>query len=469
MSRLAFARSQPGSRLRVSVLAVVAALAGPAAARSQGEAAEKALESPAQLWQRVRDSFPAPTYQVESDGIVTSDTDPKQKLRRVQVRFRTQSATQWRRHMDHTAVIHLPADPSTYMAPDRLGKLVVVAKPYNDATFVAGNPSTPFDDPAFVANIGEPITARTGYPSMVLAIPGEYDGMDGENSWLDLFEVLTVHSRDPADHNYFRLAICYMRALDVFAGVVGIDPPQVRAIIGGHSKRATSAFTAAAIDPERIVGVVYMGNESTFDSFGPGSPFRAISPAFTQKWVKADVLYLGGTNEDGYQMFNINRIQSMMQRPWTIEYIPNQRHDCDSETHFIDWRMWVSHVFDGRPITRISDLRQETTPDGTRFRARIESQNRLIQVRAWYVYSDDEYWRDLMWYPVTMRPSEQGYEGFLEGVTPDAWMVEVKDISLGSPGYVSSLPQDITHKPTKRRYSQGSVPRLWKLKPPARK
>ncbi|GAI67126.1 unnamed protein product, partial [marine sediment metagenome] len=72
---------------------------------------------------------------------------------------------------------------------------------------------------------------------------------------------------------------------------------------------------------------------------------------------------------------------------------------------------------------------------------------------------------DLMWHPVLMQQKEGNlYEGFYLGILPDAWLVEVKDTSMGYPGYVSSLPQDITHKETKNRYSQGSRSRHWRPK-----
>jgi hypothetical protein len=64
-----------------------------------------------------------------------------------------------------------------------------------------------------------------------------------------------------------------------------------------------------------------------------------------------------------------------------------------------------------------------------------------------------------------MEPKEGNlYEGYVEGKLPDAWLVEVKDIASGFAGYISSLPQDITHKPTKERLSRGSKSRRWEPK-----
>ena len=74
-------------------------------------------------------------------------------------------------------------------------------------------------------------------------------------------------------------------------------------------------------------------------------------------------------------------------------------------------------------------------------------------------------WRDLMWHPILMHQKEGNrYEGHVKGIMPDAWLVEVNDTALGFPSYVTSLPQDLTQKETKTRYSQGSVSRHWRLK-----
>ena len=82
-------------------------------------------------------------------------------------------------------------------------------------------------------------------------------------------------------------------------------------------------------------------------------------------------------------------------------------------------------------------------------------------VRAWYVYSDDAAWRDLMWYHLLMEKRGDHYEAVLFGKIPDAFLVEVGDIARGIPGYVSSLPVKLTDAPVVERRSRGSLPRLW--------
>lgn len=426
------------------------------------------IPTPQELWMGIQASLPPLNITIGKDEIIESDTIPGKKLRRVEVKFYSQEIHS--RKWGHPCVIFLPADSRDYNSPEKLGKVVIVGQRSWD-----GLATGPWRN-SFLGNYGEPIASRTGYPTMILPVPGEYDGSDGREISIGFLRELGKKTGKQVDHSYFRLAIPYLRALDVMAKILNIDKKEIRAVIGGHSKRATSAFTAAAVDPSRIVGVVYMGNESTWGSTSQ-LPFKAISPAHTKNWVKAEVLYLGGTNEDGYQMFNINKIQEIMNGLWTIEYIPNYRHASMSEKHFMNWPMWISHVFEGRPISLISDFSYKETDEGfiwggrsmdpgTLFRARVDSPNKIIQVKIWYVYNDDEpFWRDLVWYPEFMVKNNEGlYEGFVRGKLPDAWLVEVKDIADGFSGYVSSVPLDITGKKTERRQSKGSRSRNWETK-----
>lgn len=444
--------------LRVSVLCLGCLLLsadGPSHPRPQQPALR--ADSLRALWQEFQKTLPPFTFTIEKDEVVTSDTDPRQKLRRIEVKFYSQEIDG--RKWGHPSVIFMPADPKAIQSPDRRGKVVVIGQRSIDGL------ATGSWRGSFLGNYGEPIAARTGYPTMVVPVPGEYDDKPAYEISIGFLNDRVAKSGQAIDHNYFRLAVPYLRALDVFAAVLG--ERNIRAVVGGHSKRATSAYTAAAMDPERIAGVVYMGNESTFSNMEEGL-LTALSPFHTERQVRAKVLYLGATNEDGYEMFAINQIQARMNGSWTIEYIPNYRHADQSEKHFLDWQMWVAHIFEGRPLTRISDFTFEQTAEGTLFRARIDSPNKVIQAKVWYVYCNDvPYWRDLVWYPEFMSPKDGNlWEGYVTGKLPDAWLVEVKDIAGGFAGYLSSLPQDITDKATARRTSRGSRSRLWEPKKP---
>lgn len=426
--------------------------------RAQVSSIESMEPTPKQLWERIKETLPQLTYDVLKDEVVPSDTDPSLNLRRIKIRFISQEIDGVK--MGHDAVILMPAEPEKSRSLEH-GKVVVVTGGYGDDTIVG--------------NYGEPIAARTRYATMSLVLPGDKDGDDGEMFWLTGLRKMARDTQDPIHHDLFRSAVPFIRALDIFSDI--LEGKEVQAIIGGHSKRAYYAYTAAAIDPDRIVGLVYMGCERLF-SEEEKYPDPTVSPPYregekyprslvlftTQKYVTCPVLYLGATNELGYTMFNINKLQARMKQKWTIEYEPNYRHASKSEKQFMDWQMWVSHVFDGRPITKIDNLSHKETEGGTRLSANIDTPNKIIQVKAWYVYCDDvPYWRDQVWYPVIMTRKEGSlYEGHVGGNPPDAWLVEVKDIDLGFPGYISSLPQDITHKPVAERNAR--KPRNWELR-----
>jgi len=93
--------------------------------------------------------------------------------------------------------------------------------------------------------------------------------------------------------------------------------------------------------------------------------------------------------------------------------------------------------------------------------AHFDSQAKVQVVKAWYVYTDDEAWRDLMWYHLIMREVGDHFEAVLDGKMPDAFMIEVGDIAMGYAGYVSSTPQKLSDAPVVERRSRGSRPRLW--------
>lgn len=394
------------------------------------------VSSPVELWERLKKSLPSSDVRIHKDEIVESYSDPGIKLRRLEFSFTSQEyeGEIW----IHPCVLFVPTHNKSYLeTPGSKGKVVIVAH-------AGGSEMEPF-----LLNYGDPIATLSGYPTLVFQNPGE--GREGDFRIFVEREMQKL-TPDPVDHSYFRTAVPYLVALDIVADFLKIRRNDISAIVGGHSKRATAAYNAAAMDSSRISGVVYMGNESVW---GITEGYPSVCPARIQKWVKAEVLYIGASNEAyrpgkyEYHMYNINKIQEMMRGAWTIEYIPNYIHFAMSERHFMDWRMWVGHVFEGRPVTSITELTWRKIETGTRFRAKIESDNKVIQVMLWHTYTGNvpPYWRDLFWRPSLMvRQNDGYYEGFVGGEIPDAWLVEVKDIGSGIPGYVTSLPQDITGK-----------------------
>jgi hypothetical protein len=411
------------------------------------------LTNPAELWERVQPSLAPFEYKITKDEMINSAFDATMKIRRLEFTFNSQKL--FGETVRHSGIILIPQVPRFLNDPARRGKIVIVGS-------LLGRCKKSFE-----YNYGQNIATRTGYPTMVLPVPGDsIEQPDSEWSIRPLIEKVNK-THDPIDHHYFRLAIPFLRAVEVAAGVLKVDKKDVRAIIGGHSKRATGAYTAAAIWPDNFAGVVYLGNENIYER-RTGTPLEATSPYYTQRFVKCPTLYVGATNEGGYSMFANNTVQSHLNPTWSLATIPNYRHASEAEKQFTAWKLWTSHCFDGRPLTKISELKHKITEKRTEFSAKIDSPNTLLIVYAWYVYCDDEpYWRDLMWYPMTMYPRGDGiYTSRLQGMPPDAWMVEVLDIANGTRGYLTSLPMNITGKKAIRKPAgRGGLPREWKPRP----
>lgn len=405
--------------------------------------AARSVPKPRELWPIVRKHCVPLDLKILSDEVVTSDTDPGKRLRKVTAHFWSQelAGKKW----GHPCTLLLPADTALDQTPDRKGKAVLIGCPGREAY------------PIHVAKYGEPIAARTGYPTLVLCNPGTYpDGSDIEPD----IDVLGRLARETGQNYYnmnCQLAVVYIQAMNALEELLNVDT--VRVVVGGHSKRGRSATVAAAMD-SRVASAIVMGNEGVYrtDTIQPHLSFHH---GFFQDQVEVPVFYLGATNEDGYRMFNVNVLQERLRRPMTIELIPNYNHSNYSEIQFMDFLMWVAHVFDGRPITRISDVAHRRQRNGTVFRARLSGEAKVQVVKAWYAFTDDPAWRDVMWYHVLMRPSGDFHEGFLPGSMPDAFLVEVGDIALGIPGYVSSVPHKLTDAPVIERVSRGPYPKLW--------
>jgi len=420
-----------------------AAQDNPPAAAFNFQEASRGVPKPREIWPLVKKDTVPLEFTVLSDQLVTSDSDPSQRLRKVTAHFYSQelAGKRW----GHPCVIFMPEDNRRNLAPERRGKVVIIGSPPRDYF------------PIHVDKYGEPIAARTGYPTMVLSNPGKYaDGSDIERD-IGILQTL----REQTGKNYYnmncQLAVVYIQAMNAFQQFLALD--NLKAVVGGHSKRGRSATVAAAIDP-RVASVIIMGNEGVYTT--DRVPWHlSFHHDFFQDQVRVPVFYLGATNEDGYKMFNVNIMQERLERPMTIEMIPNYCHSNFSEIQYMDFLMWAAHVFDGRPISRIADVSHERQQGRTLFRARVESEAKIQIVRTWYVYSDDPAWRDLMWYHLLMRNAGDHYEAVLPGKIPDAFFVEVGDIALGIPGYVSSLPHQLTDTPVIERRSRGSLPRLW--------
>jgi len=256
-----------------------------------------------------------------------------------------------------------------------------------------------------------------------------------------------------------QLAVVYIQAMNVFQEILGL--PEVAAVVGVHSKRGRSAVVAAAMD-SRVASAIIMGNEGIYTPDRPTPAFSFYYPFF-QDQVSVPVFYLGVTNEGGYKMFNVTLMEKQLRAPLTVEMIPNYVHSTYHPVQYLDFLMWVAHTFDGRPLSRISDVAHERQAGRTFFRAKVAGGAKIKNVSLWIAYSDNAEWRDVMWYQYLMRDRGDCYETSIHGKMPDAFLIEVSDIAQGISGYVSTVPYKLTDAPVVERDPKyGYLPRFWK-------
>jgi hypothetical protein len=395
--------------------------------------ASRGVPKPREIYPLVRRDMVPMDLTIDSDETMASDIDPSIKLRKITGRFHSIELED--KKWIHPFVLLMPSDNSVNQTPERQGKTVIITSP-GWAMY-----------PAHVEMYGLPIATKTGYPTMILASPGVYpDGRDIEGD----IAVLT-RMRKATGKNYYnmncQLALVYIQAMNVMEEVLGLDT--VKAVIGGHSKRGRSATVAAAMDP-RVAGVVIMGNEGIYRT-DRIEWHLSFHHAFFQEQVNVPILYIGATNEGGYKMFNVNLMQERLERPMTVEMIPNYRHYNFHEKQYIDFMMWVAHVFDSRPITRISELSHEHREGRNYYRAKVEGDAKIRLVRVWYTFVDEPGWNRNLWFDWVMEKKGDHYETSVPGAMPDGYLIEVADIAQGILGYVTSLPQKISNAPVADR------------------
>ena len=242
------------------------------------EEASRGVLKPREIWPHVEKHLVPLDFRIGSDEIVVSDTDPGQRLRKVTAHFDSQelAGKTW----GHRCVILLPADNQRNLTSGRLGKVVIVGAP-GQLYF-----------PVHVDKYGEPIAARTGYPTMVLSNPGTYP--DGSSIERDI-RVLGKLARETGNYWYnmnCQLAVVYIQAMNAFQQFLGLET--ISAVIGGHSKRGRSTPVAAAMD-SRVAGAIMMGQEGVYSRNRVPSHL-SFHLDFFQDQVSVPVFYLGATN-----------------------------------------------------------------------------------------------------------------------------------------------------------------------------
>lgn len=208
----------------------------------------RTIPKPREIWPILQREHVVPIeLTIRSDETIASDTEPSLRLRKVTAHFWSQriGGKRW----GHPCVVLMPADGTRNMTPERRGKVVIF-----------GGGTGPIMEHE-IANYGEPIASRTGYPTMVLANPGVYEDGSGIEGDIRILGRLRKETGKGYYNMNCQLAVVYIQAMNAFQEILGVDT--LKAVLGGHSKRGRSAPVAAAMDG-RVASAVIMGNEGVY-------------------------------------------------------------------------------------------------------------------------------------------------------------------------------------------------------------
>jgi hypothetical protein len=327
------------------------------------------------------------------------------------------------------------------------------------------------------AEYAEGTAIDTGRPIMIFSLPGEDVGGMHEVELMGYGNRQIQETGDLTWYGYYALATCYLRAITLMQNL-----PEVRArkaVLMGCSKRGVAITIAAAVDHERIAGIVttchtvgnflyfaamklaQLGHETAgpdddvfelkieeekrhllgggfqpapmiLRSLNTPTGFRILSafdPYIWHEQIKAPMLVTLGTNDEFFALGTVDEMYNAFQGEKAFLSIDNLPHTWVSVKHLYAWRMWLAHCFDGRPVPHIS-LTIEKIADAIHVNAKVTAEYNLRDVILYIAYNPSLDWRFVEWQGRGMHKDGNCYHAAipLRDDESVAYYVEVSDI-----------------------------------------
>lgn len=312
--------------------------------------------------------------------------------------------------------------------------------------------------------------------------PGTRYGIADEGNLMGYGMARYLETGDARWHGYAWLGRAIVRGVTVLTETTGGRVR--RAMVTGCSKRGAASYIAAAAD-RRVVGAyptcTMPGNAEEVlllkaarwgSDYQPEDSESTNAPAFVstrrqllalaqmqeaglamlhdpgafpERYAGKRILNAKGTNDPLFPPF-ADRV-SVRGLPETVRIlnVPNTAHTSETPWHFEGWRMWVAHVFSGRPLTEVRAA-HSVDGDALRIHATVATENVVRGVRVWWASDELGAFLDPDWQSVEMGPGQTGEYVVDIPVRTDGftlYFVEVRDDAPGSvPGVVTSLIQE---------------------------
>ncbi|MBT3218710.1 MAG: hypothetical protein HN348_06430 [Proteobacteria bacterium] len=289
------------------------------------------------------------------------------------------------------------------------------------------------------------------------------------------YEEMAVETREPRFMFYVFTSAHYLRATDAMISVLDevadadVAYEDFQVMLTGHSKMGHSCYTAAAADPERVLGIMASGCSSIDTSatrlLGDLQGARSTKPGafphyrgmlvrtFAEPLALMDemnpnlrVLLAEGTDDDkarddGYTpKYSITVADREHVVPHSIGYIPNAPHTTQTPLHSAYWRMWVGHTLLGDEVSEVQEISHSVQSGGVDVEAAVSPGPGVATVRFWATSQSDRdtsSWDEFSFYDGVLE------DGVYRASIPEestAYFVEILDVNGGM---VTSSPQPV--------------------------
>jgi len=166
----------------------------------------------------------------------------------------------------------------------------------------------------------------------------------------------------------------------------------------------------------------------------------AYDPYLWRDRIQAAFLVAIGTNDEFYGLGTPNEMMEHLQGDKAFLAIDNLPHTWVSQKHLAAWRMWLTHVFQGRKVPAV-EMRSEITATELKVSATIVFDEDLEHIKLYYAHNPANDWRFSQWKSQEMTKQDGLYTGQIPRKSGEnlAYYVEVGHNGPGGLGYVSSL------------------------------
>ncbi len=260
-----------------------------------------------------------------------------------------------------------------------------------------------------------------GIPVATVPQSGKHFGLSEIHKLSDHLSGRFLDTGDPSWLALYPFAALHMRAATLVGKIVGI--PTKRTIQMGSSITAHQLWKTAACDP-RLAGMIITGDMGLYEKTRTGGArksrkitpqrpvmarldqapaevkaqlIRHVDKAVHARDVQAPLLWIVGSNDFATSLPHISEFLGRFRMEKHLVFSPEYGHGCASWHHVRSVRMWIDHLLNGRPLTRLETPQIVWNERTLRIRVRARSEAELLGIRLYLCQAKDLHYFDSVW------------------------------------------------------------------------